>query len=229
MFEMTQGLYNNKALFYETLNRNNPKIVKTFTDVNPLILLQNATVSYSTNTSFTFSFRVYGKNIFTGKESLLMEETITTTTFETFKGSVPFDINAQTVITKVEIEAEYTGFYAQTQRIELTINGSLNLNQVTDGRFNNVSKYQINKYYYVGSFDFVIKGSIEGTTTQYIKGNIIPLTAMNIKHYNDDIKLSVDDLVVVEGRLYSVENPETVYKQQPKKYSIYFATLNSVL
>jgi hypothetical protein len=52
---------------------------------------------------------------------------------------------------------------------------------------------------------------------------------MNIKHYNDDIKLSVDDLVVVEGRLYSVENPETVYKQQPKKYSIYFATLNSVL
>ena len=95
--------------------------------------------------------------------------------------------------------------------------------------FNNIAKYQTNKYYYVGSFDFVIKGSIEGTTAQYIKGNIIPLTAMNIKHYNDDIKLSVDDLVVVEGRLYSIENPETVYKQQPKKYNIYFATLNSVL
>lgn len=229
MFEMTQGLYNNKALFYETLNRNNPKIIKTFTDVNPLILLQNATVSYSTNTSFTFSFRVYGKNIFTGKESLLMEETITTTTFETFKGSVPLDINAQTVITKVEIEANYTGQYSQTQRIELTINGSLNLNQVTDGRFNNMSKYQINKYYYVGSFDFVIKGSIEGTTGQYIKGNIMPLTAMNIKHFDDNIKLTTDDLVVVEGRLYSVENPETVYKQQPKRYNIHFATLNSVL
>ena len=191
--------------------------------------MQNTTINYSTNTSFTFSFRVYGKNIFTSEESLLIEETITTTTIETFKGSVPLNTNAQTVITKVEIETSYTGQYAQSQRIELTINGSLNLNQVTDGRFNNMSKYQTNKYYYVGSFDFMIKGSIEGTTTQYIKGNITPLTAMNIKHYNDDIKLSVDDLVVVEGRLYSVENPETVYKQQPKRYNIYFATLNSVL
>lgn len=95
--------------------------------------------------------------------------------------------------------------------------------------FNNVAKYQVNKYYFVGSFDYVIKGSIEGTTAQYIKGNIIPLTALNIKHYNDDIRLSPDDLVVVDGHLYSVENPETVIKQQPKPFNIYFATLNSIL
>ena len=44
--------------------------------------------------------------------------------------------------------------------------------------FNNIAKYQTNKYYYVGSFDYVIKGSIEGTTSQYIKGNIIPLTSL---------------------------------------------------
>ena len=95
--------------------------------------------------------------------------------------------------------------------------------------FNNVAKYQVNKYYVVGSFDYVIKGSIEGTTAQYIKGNIIPLTSINIKHFNDDIKLSVDDLVVVDGHLYSVENPETVIKQQPKPFNIYFATLNNIL
>ena len=95
--------------------------------------------------------------------------------------------------------------------------------------FNNIAKYQTNKYYFVGSFDFVLKGSIEGTTTQYIKGNIIPLTSLNIKHFDDEIKLSPDDLVVVDGHLYSVENPEIVVKQQPKPYKIYFATLNSIL
>lgn len=95
--------------------------------------------------------------------------------------------------------------------------------------FNNIAKYQTNKYYYVGSFDYMLKGSIEGTTSQYIKGNIIPVKSLNIKHFNDDIKLSPDDLVVLEGRLYSVENPEVDHKHQPKDFSIYFATLNSIL
>ena len=95
--------------------------------------------------------------------------------------------------------------------------------------FNNIAKYQMNKYYYVGSFDFMIKGSIEGTTVQYIKGNIIPLSALNIKYFDDDIKIDPDDLVVIDKHLYSVENPETTIKQQPKPYNIYFATLNSIL
>jgi len=95
--------------------------------------------------------------------------------------------------------------------------------------FNNVGRYQTNKYYYCGSFDFMVKGSVEGTNTQYIKGNIIPLTSLNIKHFNDDIQLTQDDLVVADGRLYSVENPEIDIKHQPKDYKIYFATLNSIL
>lgn len=96
-------------------------------------------------------------------------------------------------------------------------------------KYNNIAKYQTNKYYYVGSFDFMIKGSIEGTTSQYIKGNIIPLTSLNIKYFDDDISLSVDDLVVVNNKLYSVENPETTIKQMPSPFKVYFATLNSIL
>lgn len=95
--------------------------------------------------------------------------------------------------------------------------------------FNNIAKYQMNKYYYVGSIDYVVKGSIEGTTTQFIKGNIIPLTSLNIKYFNDDIKLNPDDLVVIDKHLFSVENVEDVNKRQPKKFSIHFATLNSIL
>lgn len=95
--------------------------------------------------------------------------------------------------------------------------------------FNNIGRYQTNKYYYVGCFDFVLKGSVEGTTTQFIKGNIIPLTSFNIKHFNDDIVLTEDDLVVIDKHLYSVENPEVDIKHQPKDFKIYFATLNGIL
>lgn len=91
-----------------------------------------------------------------------------------------------------------------------------------------MSKYQINDYYFYAYFDYMIKGSISGTTTQYLKGNIMPLQSLNIKYF-DDIKLREDDLVVIDGRLYSVESPETVLKMQPKPFPIYFATLNSIL
>lgn len=95
--------------------------------------------------------------------------------------------------------------------------------------FNNIGKYQMNHYYFTGSFDYMVKGTIAGTTTQYIKGNIIPLTSLNIKYFDDTVNLAQDDLVVIDGHLYSVENPETVLKQMPKPFKVYFATLNSIL
>ena len=124
----------------------------------------------------------------------------------------------------------YQGSYFRYNGLEWQKTNNLD-GEITllNASFNNIAKYQTNKYYFVGSFDFVIKGSIEGTTAQYIKGNIIPLTSLNIKYYNDDIKLSTDDLVVIDGHLYSVENPETTIKQQPKPFKIHFATLNNIL
>lgn len=100
---------------------------------------------------------------------------------------------------------------------------------VLSALFADIGKYQMNKYYFSGSFDFTIRGEIDGTTTQYIKGNIMPLTALNIRHYNDDINIEVDDLVVINGRLYSVENPTTTQKRMPKRFNVYSATLNSIL
>lgn len=107
-----------------------------------------------------------------------------------------------------------------------TLPGNITLLSAT---FNNIGKYQTNKYFFVGSMDYMIKGSIEGTTTQRIRGNIIPLTSMNIKFFDDDINLSVSDLVVIEKHLYIVENVETVQKRMPRAFNIYFATLNSIL
>lgn len=95
--------------------------------------------------------------------------------------------------------------------------------------FNNIGRYQTNRYYYVGSFDYMIRGSIEQSTTQYVKGNITPLTSFNIKYFEDSVALSVDDLVVIDNRLYSVEAPETKVVRQPAPFNVYYATLNSVL
>ena len=95
--------------------------------------------------------------------------------------------------------------------------------------FNNIARYQTNKYYFSGSFDYMIKGSESISTTQFIKGNITPLRSFNIKYYSDDIKLTPDDLIVIENNLYSVERCEVVRKMQPRAFNIYFATLNSIL
>lgn len=136
--------------------------------------------------------------------------------------------NAVITITTSETMLKYENTYYKWNGAEWAIPQNIR------GEFTNidtglVAKYQFNRYFYSGSFDYMVKGSIEGATTQFIKGNIIPLTSLNIKHFNDYINLQVDDLVVIEGRLYAVENPETVRKMMPKSYNVYFATLNSIL
>lgn len=94
--------------------------------------------------------------------------------------------------------------------------------------FNNIGKYQTNRYYYVGSFDYMIKGNIEGSTTQFLKGNIVPLKSLNIKFYAD-ININTDDLVVLENNLFMVENTSTIQKRMPKPFLIHTATLNSII
>ena len=146
--------------------------------------------------------------------------------------SVIKEITSQTIVTYLNKYYKYASisipgfpsFWAWLPITNLPENSPL-----LSATFNNIGKYQTNKYFFSGSFDYMIKGSIEGTTSQFIKGNIIPLTSLNIKYYNDSINLSVDDLVVIGNKIYSVENPETIQKMQPKPFKIYSATLNAIL
>lgn len=73
------------------------------------------------------------------------------------------------------------------------------------------------------------KGATQYSETQGLMGNITPLKTFDIQHFDDGVKLSVGDFVVANGHLYSVENPTVDYKLQPKKFSVYSATLNSIL
>ena len=100
--------------------------------------------------------------------------------------------------------------------------------ELLQSSFGNVAKYQTNRYYYVGSFDYMIKGSVDGSTIQYVKGLITPQSSLNIRTY-DDIEVRPDDLIVIGGSLYAVENLEATYKQMPKRFGIYYMTLNNIL
>ena len=57
----------------------------------------------------------------------------------------------------------------------------------------------------------------------------MPLQSMNIKYYDDGLTLDQEDLVVVNGALYTVENPDYSIKHMPRPYKIYYATLNSIM
>lgn len=96
--------------------------------------------------------------------------------------------------------------------------------------FNNrIGTYQTNEYYFSGSFDFMIKGGIESADTQFIKGNIVPLRSFNIRYFDDNANLDHDDLLVIDGHLYSVESLSQDRKMMPKPFIVYFATLNNIL
>lgn len=101
--------------------------------------------------------------------------------------------------------------------------------ELLSAKYSNIAKYQTNRYYHAGSFNFMVKGSVDSSETQPIKGNIMNLTSFVIKYYDDDINIDHDDLVVVGKRLYSVSEPTFDMKMLPKPYKIYFATLNSIL
>ena len=200
------------------------KLKPKSTTLNPRALVYKRFISLEKSVGLQTLYKTTIDNLFWTFDNL-------TLSFSNIDGSlVPQSANIVLIPTATTI-LQYQGTYFKYNGTEWQKITDLPSSGITllNATFNNIAKYQTNKYYYVGSFDYVIKGSIEGTTAQYIKGNIIPLTSFNIKYFDDYINLSPDDLVVVNNKLYSVESPETVIKQQPKPFKVYFATLNNIL
>lgn len=190
-----------------------------------ILLYNGSSLELHTNQQATFRVKVYARSLLTQKLSLIANYETTA------PNDVSFNLNLDEMVIVENIEYELINNTSVSEEIQgyIFFRGIEEIDNLRKLGFNNIGKYQTNKYYYSGSFDYIIKGSIEGTTTQYVKGNIVPLTSLNIKFYDDDITLTPDDLVVIDGHLYSVENPETIYKQQPKPFKIHFATLNNIL
>ena len=93
-----------------------------------------------------------------------------------------------------------------------------------------ISKYELNKYYRYMSFDYVITSDESTTQVQYIKGLQVEETILDIKYYNDELGLlHTNDLVLIGGRLYQVEEPTRTKKRMPKPYYVYTCTLKSIL
>lgn len=149
--------------------------------------------------------------------------------FNQFTQSVPdnakiINITTTTILTFLKYYCYYTDKWNSVT--------TLNIDGLTllSASYNNIGKkYQTNKYYFNGSFDYMIRGDQTNSDGQYIKGLITPFKSINIRTFNDDVKLEPEDLVVVDGVLYSIESIELNQKRLPKPFNIYFATLNSVL
>jgi hypothetical protein len=133
---------------------------------------------------------------------------------------------------KTSVQNEHALLYKRFSQTEESSKGETNLLDILEnGKYIQsgvIGKYQINKYYYYDNFDYMIKGSISKGEIQPVKGLIVPATSFEIRTF-DDVELDHDDLVVVDGALYSIESIEEVQKRVPKKFSIYFATLNRIL
>lgn len=186
----------------------NPK-AKLFRRYND-ITVANA-VYYSTS---DLRFWYFDANDFAFKEITDNDEIIT--------------ITANDDIISVENGVNY-GYYSQVFQYNGTSWVKQTVNLPTFINSGVIGKYQTNKYYYICDFDYVVKGAIEDGKVQNIKGNILPIVSLNIKFFNDNIQLQPDDLVVIDNRLFSVENPVTDHKHMPRDYKVHFATLNSIL
>ena len=93
-----------------------------------------------------------------------------------------------------------------------------------------VSKYELNKYYRYCYFDYIKTTDETTTQVQYIKGLQVEETIFDIKYYNDELGLlHTNDLVVIDGKLYQVEEPTRTRKKMPKPYYVYTCTLKSIL
>ena len=125
---------------------------------------------------------------------------------------------------------KYNGTYFIYNGTEWTTTTTTSGFSILDAKFNNIAKYQTNMYYYYGNFSYNVKGDVEGSTTQYIKGLINPLETKNIQSFEDIFSnIKTDDLIVCDNHLYMIENITKTPKRQPKNFYIYSATINSII
>lgn len=131
----------------------------------------------------------------------------------------------------VKVYTEYVFKYLDKCFSYLPIDGwqEVDLTATLSLKFANIGKWQMNKYYYTCSFDYIKKGAIDDTLIQPIKGNMFPLQTVEIQYYNDFVHLKPSDLVVIGKHLFSVESVSIDEKKQPKDFRIYNARLNSIL
>lgn len=113
--------------------------------------------------------------------------------------------------------------YTDTKTSETTLNDDLKEYNVKIGTFDT------NNYVKFKEFDYIITSKIDIAEVQYMKGLMSEEITFDIQYTNDDLGvLHNDDLVIIENRLYQVENPQKLIRRLPRLYYTYVATLKSI-
>jgi len=100
--------------------------------------------------------------------------------------------------------------------------------ELLENTYQNLSNYETNKYYYMGSYGYIRNDDINNEHAQFIKGNIVNQETRTIRWDIDNIPIEEDDLVVLEGKIYQVGTVTTVFKNRLTYYKSYVATLISL-
>lgn len=113
--------------------------------------------------------------------------------------------------------------YTDTKTSETTLNDDIKEYNVKIGTFDT------NNYVKFKEFDYIITSKIDIAEVQYMKGLMSEEITFDIQYTNDDLGvLHNDDLVIIENRLYQVENPQKLIRRLPRPYYTYVATLKSI-
>jgi hypothetical protein len=112
-----------------------------------------------------------------------------------------------------------------------TVNGWGNTtnSSTLSAKYGNIGSYQLNQYFLHGTFSYIKKSSEDETITRVMKGAFSPLYSLDIQYYDDYINLSIDDLIILDNRLFKIESLASDHKHQPKDFIIYSATITSIL
>lgn len=167
----------------------------------------------------------------TTADSLLWLFNADTKAFEPYNGTAPttvIEVNGTTWLSYGSTFYHYVAVQGSANKWETATAADEGITLLS-AKYADIAGLSMNKYYRVKTFDYILKGSVDGTTTQPIKGNITPLTTFTIKHYDDTLNMEQDDLVVIDKHLYSVENPSVDHVHLPRDYCVYSVTLNSIL
>lgn len=92
-----------------------------------------------------------------------------------------------------------------------------------------IGVYDTNNYVRYMEFDYMITSKIDISEVQYLKGLMSEEITFDIQYTSDKLGvLHNDDLVIIENRLYQVENPQKLIRRLPRPYYTYVATLKSI-
>ncbi len=95
--------------------------------------------------------------------------------------------------------------------------------------YSNITKNQLNKYFYAGTFDYMISGTRDSDIDQPVQGLQVDNVSMDIRTFTDGLAYRARDYVVINNNVYAINAVQHKQVRTPKVYNIYYLSLTMVV